>query len=88
MQWAEGGSLDDFIDARLGRRTHPVPLDPATWTVLQRCLDYRQQQQTQNPHVIVTRITRSGKTAVSAWYFGQLLAPAGVATRTLRAPAS
>lgn len=22
MQWAEGGSLDDFIDARLGRRTH------------------------------------------------------------------
>ena len=23
MQWAEGGSLDDFIDARLGRRTHP-----------------------------------------------------------------
>lgn len=22
MQWAEGGSLDDFIDARLGRSTH------------------------------------------------------------------
>lgn len=69
---------------RLGRRTHPVPLDPATWTVLQRCLEFRQQQQTQNPHVIVTRITRSGRAAVSAWYFGQLLAPAGVATRTLR----
>ncbi|KAA1467177.1 kinase-like protein [Dentipellis sp. KUC8613] len=26
MQWAEGGSLDDYIDARLGRDTsHPVP---------------------------------------------------------------
>jgi hypothetical protein len=24
MQWAEGGSLDDYIDARLGRPTHPV----------------------------------------------------------------
>ena len=23
MQWAEGGSLDDYIDARLGRPTHP-----------------------------------------------------------------
>jgi hypothetical protein len=22
MQWAEGGSLDDYIDARLGRTTH------------------------------------------------------------------
>jgi hypothetical protein len=22
MQWAEGGSLDDYIDARLGRSTH------------------------------------------------------------------
>lgn len=32
MQWAEGGSLDDFIDIRLGRRTahphiHPVPAE-------------------------------------------------------------
>jgi hypothetical protein len=26
MQWAEGGSLDDYIDARLGRPTHlPQP---------------------------------------------------------------
>ena len=31
MQWAEGGSLDDFIDARLGRRTHAFahPADAA-----------------------------------------------------------
>jgi hypothetical protein len=27
--------------ARLGKRPHPVPLDPASWAVLQRCLDHR-----------------------------------------------
>ncbi|KAI0264595.1 kinase-like domain-containing protein, partial [Gloeopeniophorella convolvens] len=27
MQWAEGGSLDDYIDARLGRPTHPPQPD-------------------------------------------------------------
>jgi hypothetical protein len=27
MQWAEGGSLDDYIDARLGRPTHPPQHD-------------------------------------------------------------
>lgn len=35
---------------RLGRRTHPVPLDPATWSVPQRCLDYRDQQHTRHRH--------------------------------------
>ena len=31
MQWAEGGSLDDYIDARLGRPTHlPHPTSHAT----------------------------------------------------------
>ncbi|KAH8984945.1 kinase-like protein [Lactarius akahatsu] len=33
MQWAEGGSLDDYIDARLGRPTHlphPTSNDPST----------------------------------------------------------
>jgi len=27
MQWAEGGSLDDYIDARLGRPAHPPTQD-------------------------------------------------------------
>jgi hypothetical protein len=27
--------------ARLGKRPHPVPLDPASWQVLQRCLAHR-----------------------------------------------
>lgn len=30
MQWAEGGSLDDFIDARLGRSTNSPPLHEET----------------------------------------------------------
>nr|GAT52003.1 other/IKS protein kinase [Mycena chlorophos] len=29
MQWAEGGSLDDFIDVRLGRRSPHVHIHPA-----------------------------------------------------------
>ncbi|KAF9459711.1 kinase-like domain-containing protein [Collybia nuda] len=28
MQWAEGGSLDDFIDTRLGRRSQHIHIDP------------------------------------------------------------
>ncbi|KAJ6571634.1 kinase-like protein [Mycena capillaripes] len=28
MQWAEGGSLDDFIDVRLGRRSHHIHIHP------------------------------------------------------------
>jgi hypothetical protein len=27
---------------RLGKRPHPMPLDPASWQVLQRCLSHRQ----------------------------------------------
>jgi integrase len=40
---------------RLGKRPHPVPLDPVSWTALQRALDHRDTQPTDNPHVIVTR---------------------------------
>ncbi|KAJ7028008.1 kinase-like domain-containing protein [Mycena alexandri] len=29
MQWAEGGSLDDFIDVRLGRRSQHIHMHPA-----------------------------------------------------------
>jgi len=44
---------------RLGNRPRPVPLDPASWDVLQRCLAHRQAQATGNPHVMVTRGTRA-----------------------------
>jgi integrase len=34
---------------RLGKRPHPVPLDPASWQVLQRCLAHRDGQRTAQP---------------------------------------
>ncbi|GGV70772.1 hypothetical protein GCM10010277_82060 [Streptomyces longisporoflavus] len=34
---------------RLGKRPHPVPLDPASWSVLQRCLAHRENQHTDTP---------------------------------------
>ncbi|MBA2811262.1 hypothetical protein E0500_028650 [Streptomyces sp. KM273126] len=40
---------------RPGQRLHPVPLDPISWTAVQRCLAHRETQRTSNPHVMVTR---------------------------------
>ncbi|WP_243983014.1 hypothetical protein [Streptomyces sp. NEAU-YJ-81] len=44
--------IDDIDEAaqtvRLGRRPHPVPLDPASWTVLERCLAHREAWPTTN----------------------------------------
>lgn len=37
------------------------PLDPASWAVLERCLDQSEAQRTDNPHVMVTRQTKSGR---------------------------
>ena len=70
---------------RLGRRPHPVPLDPASWHALQRCLDHRERLATRNPHVIVTTHTRTRRTAASDQYLVRVLDPAGIGTRTLRA---
>lgn len=68
----------------LGKRPHPVPLDPASWSVLQRCLAYRESQRTDNPHVIVTKITKSGRAAASTAYVSHVLDPCGIPPRTLR----
>jgi len=70
---------------RLGRRPHPVPLDPASWHALQRCLEHREQLATRNPHVIVTTHTKTRRTAASDQYLVRVLDPAGIGTRTLRA---
>jgi site-specific recombinase XerD len=70
---------------RLGRRPHPVPLDPASWHAVQRCLEHREQLATRNPHVIVTTHTRTRRTAASDQYLVRILDPAGIGTRTLRA---
>ncbi|QYB00063.1 integrase (plasmid) [Rhodococcus sp. USK10] len=69
---------------RLGRRPHPIPLDPATWAALTRCLEHRRSG-THNPHVIVTSRTRSGPTPASRPYLSRLLDPADTTISTLRA---
>ena len=70
--------------ARLGRRPHPTPLDPATWTALTTCLEHREALGTNNPHILVTKITRSGRAAVSAYYLCHLLDPVDTSITALR----
>lgn len=69
---------------RLGRRPSPVPLDPASWQVLQRCLSHRQTQRTDNPHVVVTRVTKAGTAPASQAYLAHLLDACAVPARTVR----
>jgi hypothetical protein len=68
---------------RLGKRPHPT-LDPASWTVLQRCLQHRDGLRTTNPHVLVTRGTKSGREPASTAYVSHILDPCGVPPRMLR----
>lgn len=70
--------------AWLGHRPHPVPLDPASWSVLQRALAHRQTQRTDNPHVIVTRGTKATRIPASTAYLSHVLDPAAVNPRCLR----
>lgn len=69
---------------QLGQRPLPTPLDPATWGALQRCLRHRESLDTSNPHVIVTKVTKTGQTAASRAYLSHVLDPAGVAPKHLR----
>jgi len=69
---------------RLEGRPHPVPLDPASWAVLTRCLAHRQSQHTRNPHVIVTKVTKIGREPASTAYLSHVLDACGHAPRTVR----
>jgi integrase len=69
---------------RLGRRPHPVPLDPASWTILHRCMTHRQTQRTDNPHVMVTKGTKAGRAPASTAYVSHILDDCGVPPRMLR----
>lgn len=68
----------------LGNRPHPVPLDPASWAVLQRCLAHREQQRTANPHVIITKGTKAGRRPASTAYLSHVLDDCGFPPRTIR----
>ncbi|WLQ39897.1 hypothetical protein P8A22_07665 [Streptomyces laculatispora] len=70
--------------ARLGDRPHPVPLDPASWAVLERCLAHREAQRTDNTHVMVTRQTKSGRGPASTAYVSHVLDACGFPPRMIR----
>jgi hypothetical protein len=65
-------------------RAHPIPLDPASWAVLQRCLVHRDQQRTGNPHVLVTKGTKAGRGPASAAYLSHVLDGCGLSPRMIR----
>ncbi len=81
--------VDDFdrtqCTIRLGRRPHPVPLDPATAAVLNRCLVQRASLNTRNPHVIVTTQTKTRNTPASTAYLAHVLDAVNVSPKRLRA---
>ncbi|MFE2189139.1 tyrosine-type recombinase/integrase [Streptomyces sp. NPDC059455] len=69
---------------RLGKRPHPVPLDPASWAVLERCLAHRSSWRTDNPHVMVTKGTKAGQSPASTAYLSHALDDCGFPPRTIR----
>lgn len=69
---------------RLGRRPHPLPLDPVSAGVVRRCLTHREELITTNPHLIVTKITKTRTTPASVAYLGHVLDPAGVPPKRVR----
>jgi hypothetical protein len=81
-------TLDDVDhlnqSVQLGRRPHPTVLDPATWFALQRCLTHRKELRTANPHLIVTKVTKTAGMPASPAYLSHVLDPAGVAPKHLR----
>ncbi|MDV7084026.1 site-specific integrase [Rhodococcus opacus] len=68
----------------LGNRPNPVPLDPASWAVLTRCLAHRDRQSTANPHVIVTKGTKAGHAQASTAYLSHVLDDCGYSPRMIR----
>lgn len=69
---------------RLGRRRHLLPIDPVTESAIQRALTHRAALGTKNPHMIVTRATKTRCTPASAPYVTHVLDHAQVTTKMLR----
>ena len=78
------GTDDRKRTIMLPGRPFPVPADPATWDAVQACLRHRDQLATLNPHVIVTKATRTGTAPADGSYLARLLAPAGVTPSACR----
>ncbi|MDQ2873834.1 MAG: integrase [Actinomycetota bacterium] len=61
----------------LSGRPFPTPLDPVSWAALEDCLRHREVLRTLNPHVIVTRATRTSDSPAHQSYLTRALRPAG-----------
>ncbi|WP_370155310.1 integrase [Streptacidiphilus sp. EB129] len=61
-----------------------TPLDPATWTALERCQWHRTQLGSANPHLLVTRRTKTTRNPAGAAHIRDTLAPTGLLPRILR----
>jgi hypothetical protein len=75
---AAAGTDDRNRTITLPGRPFPVPADPATWDAAKACLRHRDQLATLNPHMIVTKATRTGNAPADGSYLTRRLAPAGV----------
>ena len=71
-------------DGRAPRTAVPGPRRPPSWDAVQACLHYRDQLATLNPHLIVTKATRTGGAPADGSYLTRLLAPAGVTPSACR----
>jgi hypothetical protein len=78
------GADDRKRTITLPGRPFPVPADPATWDAVQACLRHRDQLATLNPHLIVTKATRTGDAPADGSYLTRRLAPAGVTPSACR----
>ncbi|MFD9244543.1 integrase [Streptomyces sp. NPDC059556] len=81
-------TLDDLTPARQAvrfpGRSVDLALDAATWNALTGCLDHRARLGTDNPHVLVTRLTRTTRAPAGAAHIRDSLAPVGLLPRILR----
>ncbi|MEU8943684.1 integrase [Streptomyces goshikiensis] len=69
---------------RFPGRSVDLALDSATWRALEACLAHRSALYTDNPHVLVTRLTRVTTGPAGAAHIRDSLAPVGLLPRVLR----
>ena len=72
-----------MLDLR-GAGQSVIPADPATWDAVQACLRHRDELATLNPHLIVTKATRTGNAPADGSYLTRRLAPAGITPSACR----
>ncbi|MER6218699.1 hypothetical protein ABT213_32285 [Streptomyces sp. NPDC001674] len=69
---------------RFPGRSVDLALDDATWRALEACLAHRRALHTDNPHVLVTRLTRVTTNSAGAAHIRDSPAQAGLLPRILR----